>query len=153
MQLGIIGMPSVGKTTIFELLTESRNKTYNVGKANVAMARIPDERIDYLSQLYKPKKTAYAQIEVVDIPGLIPGAEKAAVLFLDSVRKADALLQVVRVFENNEIPSYSNEINPLKDIETINYELLLADLDLIEKRIERINNNKKRNTDINARAQ
>ena len=145
MQLGIIGMPSVGKTTIFELLTESRDRVHNVGKTNVAMARIPDERIDYLSQLYKPKKTSFAQLEVVDIPGLIPGAEKAAVLFLDSVRKADALLHVVRVFEDSEVPSFINEINPLKDIETINYELLLADLDLIEKRMERINNNKKKN--------
>ncbi|ABI68482.1 redox-regulated ATPase YchF [Syntrophomonas wolfei] len=145
MQLGIIGMPSVGKTTVFELLTESRDRVHSVGKTNVAMARIPDERIDYLSQLYKPKKTSYAQLEVVDIPGLIPGAEKAAVLFLDSVRKADALLHVVRVFEDSEVPSFNNEINPVKDIETINYELLLADLDLIEKRMERINNNKKKN--------
>lgn len=145
MQLGIIGMPLVGKTTIFELLTESQERAHNTGKANTAMARIPDERIDYLIKMYKPKKTAYAQLEIVDIPGLVPGAEKASSVFLESIRKADALLHVVRVFENASVPVFNNEIDPIKDIETINYELLLADLDLIEKRIERINSNKKKN--------
>jgi len=146
MQLGIIGMPLTGKTTIFELLTDNKkNKFYNSGKTNTAMARIPDDRIDYLSNLYKPKKSTYAQLEIVDIPGLIPGAEKATVLFLDTVRKADALLQVVRVFDDPSVPVFDNEINPVKDIENINYELLMADLDLIEKRIERINSNKKKN--------
>lgn len=145
MQLGIIGLPLVGKTTVFELLTESSDKSHNTGKANLGMARIPDARIDYLSELYKPKKTTYAQLEVVDIPGLVPGAEKTASLFLDSVRRADALLHVVRVFDDESVPALNNEINPVKDIETINYELLLADLDLIEKRIARINANKKKN--------
>ncbi|MDD4549834.1 MAG: redox-regulated ATPase YchF [Syntrophomonadaceae bacterium] len=145
MQLGIIGMPLVGKTTIYDLLTESQAKTHNTGKANTAMGRIPDNRIDYLSNFYKPKKTTYAQLEIVDIPGLVPGADKAASVFLDTVRKADALLHVVRVFKSDSVPVYNNEINPVQDIETINYELLLADLDLIEKRIERINDNKKRN--------
>lgn len=145
MQLGIIGMPSVGKTTIFELLTESKEKSLNSGKANLGMARVPDTRIDFLSDLFKPKKTTYAQMEIVDIPGLLPGAEKATAMFLDAVRKADALLHVVRVFDDKSVPSISDEINPLKDIETINYELLLADLDMIEKRIDRINSNKKKN--------
>lgn len=141
MQLGIIGLPMVGKTTIFELLTEHESTTSNAMKANVAMAKIPDKRIDYLTKLVKPKKTIYAQLEVVDIPGLVPGADKSANIFLDSVRKADALLHVVRAFENDMV----GPIQPLKDIETINYELLLADLDLIEKRITRINENKKKN--------
>ncbi len=145
MQLGIIGLPLVGKTTVFELLTESANKNLNTAKANLGMARIPDDRIDYLSGIYKPKKTTYAQLEVVDIPGLAPGAEKTAGVFLDAVRRADALLHVVRVFSDQTVPDFDNDINPLKDIETINYELLLADLDLIEKRIERINSNKKKN--------
>jgi hypothetical protein len=145
MQLGIIGLPLVGKTTVFELLTQSSDKSHNNARANLGMARIPDNRIDFLSNLYKPKKTTYAQLEVIDIPGLVPGAEKTASVFLDSVRRADALLHVVRVFENDAVPTLNNEINPVKDIENINYELLLADLDLIEKRIDRINTNKKKN--------
>ncbi|HBQ25547.1 MAG TPA: redox-regulated ATPase YchF, partial [Syntrophomonas sp.] len=144
-QLGIIGLPLVGKTTVFELLTQSSDKSHNNARANLGMARIPDNRIDFLSNLYKPKKTTYAQLEVIDIPGLVPGAEKTASVFLDSVRRADALLHVVRVFENDAVPTLNNEINPVKDIENINYELLLADLDLIEKRIDRINTNKKKN--------
>lgn len=145
MQLGIIGMPGVGKTTLFELLSNQRNKANSQGKANTAIAKIPDARIDHLSSLYKPKKTSYAQLELVDIPGLIPGADKGANVFLDAVRKADALLHVVRLFENDAVPSIYDSIDPLRDIETISYELLLADLDLIEKRIERIENNKKKN--------
>jgi len=144
MQLGIIGMPMVGKTSIFELLTENTARAHGGNKTNVAMARIPDARIDYLSGMFKPKKTTYAQMEVVDIPGLVPGADRAATVFLDSVRKADALLMVVRVFDDESIPIFGDNINPVNDIETINYELLLADLDLIEKRIERINANKKK---------
>jgi len=144
MQLGIIGLPMVGKTTVFELLTESSDKSHNAAKANMGMARIPDIRIDFLSNMYKPKKTTYAQLEVVDIPGLVPGAEKAAGVFLDAVRRADALLHVVRVFKNEAL-ALNDEIDPVKDIETINYELLLADLDLIEKRIDKINSHKKRN--------
>ena len=141
MQLGIIGLPMVGMTTIFELLTEHENKSANTSKANIAMAKIPDYRIDYLSKMFNPKKTTYAQLEVVDIPGLIPGADKSANIFLDAIRKADALLHVVRAFEND----MAGSVQPLKDIETINYELLLADLALIEKRITRINENKKKN--------
>lgn len=142
MQLGIIGMPLVGKTTIFELLTESKITTQ--GKNNIAMAKIPDQRIDRLSDMYHPKKTTYAQLEIVDIPGLVPGAEKGAAVFLDAVRRADALLHVVRVFDSDLVPSINNTINPIGDIETIKYELLLADLDLVEKRIERINSSKKK---------
>jgi len=146
MQIGIIGMPMVGKTTIFELLTEGSAKAHAGGaRANTAIARIPDERIDYLSRLYKPRKTTYAQMEVVDIPGLTPGAERSSALFLDNVRRADALLMVIRIFDNPSIPVFGDNIDPVKSIETINYELLLSDLDLIEKRIDRINNNKKKN--------
>jgi len=144
MQLGIIGMPSVGKTTIFELLSNQRDKANSQGKANSAIARIPDERIDKLSAMFKPKKTSYAQLELVDIPGLVPGVEKGSHVFLDSVRKADALLHVVRLFQNDAVPYIYENIDPMRDIEMISYELLLADLDLIEKRIERINASKKK---------
>jgi len=145
MQLGIIGMPMVGKTTIFGLLTGSIDKGGSQGKTNIAIAKIPDARIDYLSGVFKPKKTTLAQLEVVDIPGLMPGGEKSAALFLDGVRKADALLHVVRLFDNDAVPSVNDSIDPIRDIETVTYELLLSDLDLIEKRIDRINKNKKRN--------
>lgn len=145
MQLGIIGMPSVGKTTIFELLSNQRDKANSQGKANSAIARIPDERIDKLSAIFKPKKTIYAQLELVDIPGLVPGQEKGSHVFLDSVRKADALLHVVRLFQNDAVPYFYEKIDPMRDIEMISYELLLADLDLIEKRIERIHASKKKN--------
>ncbi|NLO22432.1 MAG: redox-regulated ATPase YchF [Syntrophomonadaceae bacterium] len=140
MQLGIVGMPMVGKSTIFELLTENTGKGSVPGKANTAMARVPDYRIDRLSDYYKPKKTTYAQLEVVDIPGLVPGGEKAASVFLDAVRQADALLLVIKAFAN----SPNEQVDPVEDIETLNYELLLADLDLIEKRIKRIEENKKK---------
>ncbi|MEA4925828.1 MAG: redox-regulated ATPase YchF [Syntrophomonadaceae bacterium] len=145
MQLGLIGMPMVGKTTLFELLTESYNKAGSQGKANTAIARVPDKRIDYLSGVFKPKKTTYAQLELIDIPGLMPGGEKSASLFLDAVRKADALLHVVRLFDTEAVPYIYDTIDPIRDIENISYELLLSDLDLIEKRIDRINSNKKRN--------
>lgn len=140
MQLGILGMPMVGKTTIFELLTENTGKATVTGKTNTAMARVPDYRVEKLSEYYKPKKTTYAQLEIVDIPGLVPGGEKATTVFLEAVRQADALLLVIRAFSDGQ----ADGINPVSDIETLNYELLLADLDLIEKRLQRINQSKKR---------
>jgi GTP-binding protein YchF len=144
MQLGLIGMPQVGKTTLFELLTGTEDKGNSQGKTNTAIARVPDERIDYLSGVFKPKKTTYAQLELIDIPGLMPGAEKSATVFLDTVRRSDALLHVVRLFDDESVPFIYDSIDPIRDIETISYELLLSDLDLIEKRIGRINKNKKR---------
>jgi ribosome-binding ATPase len=144
MQLGLIGMPLVGKTTLFELMTGTHDKNSNQNKANSAMVKVPDDRIDYLVGVFRPKKTTYAQLELIDIPGLMPGQEKSANIFLDSVRKADALLQVIRLFDNQSVPYIFDTLEPMRDINTINYELLLADLDLIEKRIERINANKKR---------
>lgn len=149
MQLGIIGMPMVGKTTLFELLTGIYDKSDSQGKANTAMARVPDDRISYLSEVFKPKKTTYAQLELIDIPGLMPGADINANLFLNAVRNADALIHVVRLFDNQSVPYIYDNIDPIRDIETISYELLLSDLDLVEKRIERINKSKKRNLMLN----
>ena len=140
MQLGIIGMPFSGKTTVFELLTETKIGNKNQTKANIAMVKIPDRRIDRLSRFYRPKKTTYAQLELVDIPGINEADRKSSNLFLDAVRRADALLQVVRVFSD----STGLSLAPLQEIENIAYELLLSDLDLIEKRIERINEGKKK---------
>lgn len=143
MQLGLIGLPLSGKTTLFELLTESRGVEGRHGKTNLATIRIPDERIDFLASLYRPKKTTYAQLEIVDIPGLVPGSDKGANTFLNSVREVDALVHVVRAFEDDNIPHVQGSIDPLRDIELVNYELLLSDLDLVERRIARIKEGKK----------
>ncbi|SFH31746.1 hypothetical protein SAMN05660649_04718 [Desulfotomaculum arcticum] len=147
---GIIGLPMVGKTTIFNLVTESGLETSNylTGKTeiNVEMAEVPDTRIDFLSGLYKPKKTIYAQIQFSDVPGLVRGASEGKGVgnkFLDGIRNADLLVQVVRAFSNKDVPHVDGDIDPVRDIETVNLELLLADMDLVEKRIKRIEEGKK----------
>jgi GTP-binding protein YchF len=142
MKLGILGMPLSGKTTVFELLAETRIDNRNQKKANLAMVRIPDKRIDHLSSVYKPKKTTYAQLEIVDIPGINESERKSSGMFLDNVRKADALLLIVRGFADVS----GLAADPMGDMENLSYELLLSDLDLIEKRIQRINDSKKKNT-------
>jgi hypothetical protein len=103
-------------------------KDFRCWKDQYCHSRVPDERIDFLSARFKPKKTTYAQLELVDIPGLVPGAEKSAHVFLDAVRKSDALLHVVRLFDSGNAPFIYDSINPLRDIETVSYELLLSDL-------------------------
>lgn len=150
MEIGIVGLPMVGKTTIFNLVTNAGVETsgYLTGKTetNVGMAKVPDKRIDYLSDMYKPKKTTYAQIQFSDVPGLVRGSSQGKGVgnrFLDSIRKSDLLVHVVRAFENPGVPHSDGSIDPLRDVETIDMELLLADLDLVEKRIERIKGGKK----------
>jgi len=144
MQLGLIGLPLVGKTTLFDLLTEGRHRETMQGKASVATVRIPDRRVDLLSNLFQPKKTTYAQLEIVDIPGLVPGSDKGASSFLNAVREADALVHVVRAFVGDNVPHVEGDIDPIRDIELVNYELLLADLELVEKRVARIKEGKKK---------
>jgi GTPase involved in cell partitioning and DNA repair len=135
MQLGIVGMPMVGKSTIFELLTENTSKGSVPGKSSSAMARVPDYRVDRLSEYYKPKKTTYAQLEVVDIPGLVPGGEKAARVFLDAVRQADALLMVIKVYMRKE-----------KMRESSNW--IKKSLDALEERIKNLEYLCQRNRDL-----
>ncbi len=139
MQLGIIGLPQSGKSTVFDLLTSSVNNSSNYLKSRSAIARVPDERIEFLSNMYKPKKTTYAQMNIVDIPGLVPGT--SANVFLESIRQVDALLYVLRAFHDKEGNAI---VDPVGDFETINYELLLSDLDLVERRIEKIKQSKKK---------
>ncbi len=147
---GIVGLPMVGKTTLFNLVTHSELETSNylTGKTeiNVAMAEVPDTRLDFLINLYKPKKNAYAQIQFSDVPGLVRGASEGKGVgnrFLDGIRNADLLVHVVRAFSNKDVPHVDGEIDPMRDIETVNLELLLADMDLVEKRIQRIEEGKK----------
>ncbi|KJS23055.1 MAG: hypothetical protein VR72_02415 [Clostridiaceae bacterium BRH_c20a] len=143
MKIGIIGLSSVGKTTIFNLLTNTKATTgaYGAKDVNIGMAKVPDKRMDYLIDLYKPKKTSYAQIEFIDIAGIVP--EGGTRKFLDEVRDCDAIVHVVRTFDNKDVPHVTEIINPVKDLETVDMELLFADLELIDKRIERIKAGKK----------
>ena len=140
----------MGKTTMFNLLTGAEEEVagFSTGKidANIGIAKIPDERIDFLSQLYQPKKTTYATIEVVDVPGLVSGSSTGKGVgnqFLDNVRKTDALIHIVRAFNSDDVIHVEGSIDPMRDIETVNMELLFADLGVIDNRIERIKTAKK----------
>ena len=150
MKIGLIGLPTVGKTSLFNLLTGSNIEVteFSQGKveANLGIAKIPDERIDFLTSIYKPNKTTYATIEVIDVPGLVKGSSAGKGVgnqFLDNIRKVDLLVHVLRVFENDNVIHAEGSIDPMRDIETINLELLFADLGVIENRINRIETSKK----------
>ncbi|MBM7854032.1 GTP-binding protein YchF [Desulfohalotomaculum tongense] len=147
---GLVGLPLVGKTTIFNLLTNSDLETSNflTGKTetHVGVAKVPDKRIDFLAEMFKPRKTTYAQIQVSDVPGLMRGASQGQGVgnkFMDDIRNVDMLVHVVRAFNNPDVPHVEDSIDPMRDIETISTELLFADMELLEKRIERIQNGKK----------
>ncbi|MHB1420510.1 MAG: redox-regulated ATPase YchF [Bacillota bacterium] len=148
---GLIGLPTVGKTTFYNLLTRAGVETsgFMTGKAsaNVGMATIPDPRIDFLVDIFHPRKTAYAQLQVIDVPGLVPGSsgiKGTGNEFLNAVRDVDALIHILRVFENPQVIHVDGAVDIIRDLETVNLELLLADLELVEKRIERIQNAKKK---------
>lgn len=147
---GIIGVPLVGKTTLFNLLTLANIETsrFQTGKteANVGIARVPDKRIDYLSNMFKPKKTTYAQIEYTDIAGVSPNntVAKGGNPFLAAVRGVDALVLVVRAFSNPEILHPLGNIDPVRDFNEVWAELFLSDLDAVEKRITKLESSKKR---------
>jgi len=150
MKIGLVGLPSVGKTTLFNLLTGAEPDTTDYSKVKVegtlGIAKVPDERVDFLSKMYNPKKTTYATMEVIDLPGLVRGSsmgEGVGNRFLDNVRKTDALIHIIRAFENDNVPHVDGNIDPIRDIETINLELLLSDLGVIENRINRIETGKK----------
>ncbi|AFV12058.1 GTP-dependent nucleic acid-binding protein EngD [Thermacetogenium phaeum DSM 12270] len=140
---GIVGLPLVGKTTLFNVLTQSEEETSTFAgrtKTNARLARIPDERLDFLASLYHPRKVTPATLEVIDVPGLNRGAGAA---FLAAVRDVDALIHVVRAFRNEAIPHVDGTLNPVRDLDTINVELFLADLQMVETRLERIAASKK----------
>jgi len=150
MKIGLIGLPMTGKTTFFNLLTGTGgagDSSQSKNEAVAGTARIPDKRIDYLAGIYKPKKVTYAALDIIDIPGITPEGPtvkgSSAYHFLESVRQVDALVHVVRVFGDESVMHIEGTIDPMRDIETINMELLFADLAIIENRIQRIESGKK----------
>lgn len=152
MQTGIIGLPQVGKTTLFKILTKA-NVAAQAGarggarsESHVGIARVPDARLDKLAALYKPKKTTYATVEYVDVGGALreKGKESAA---LTQLREVDALAHVVRVFENPSVPHAAGAIDPLRDAENLDLELVLSDLDQVLKRLERLEKDLKKKKD------
>jgi GTP-binding protein YchF len=145
MKIGLIGLAASGKTTLFSLLTGSGGDAAARMEAHIGMARVPDGRIDFLSAMYKPRKTIYAQIEFTDIPGFAPGS--GGHHFLNAARNVDALVQVVRAFTNPLVPHPADTIDPGRDLDLLHSELLLADLEIIEKRIEKLASGKQKQTD------
>lgn len=150
MKIGIVGLPNVGKSTMFNAITnagaECANYPFCTIEPNVGMVAVPDERLDALTKMYEPEKTTHAVIEFVDIAGLVKGASKGEGLgnkFLSHIREVDSIAEVVRCFEDTNVVHVDGNISPKRDIETINLELIFADIETIEKRLEKAKKNLK----------
>ncbi len=150
MKLGIVGLPNVGKSTLFNAITkagaEAANYPFCTIEPNIGVVTVPDERVTKLSEIYHSKKTIYTTIEFCDIAGLVKGASKGEGLgnkFLGHIREVEAIVHVVRCFEDGNVVHVDGRIDPVSDIETINMELILSDMEVLERRIQKTTRNLK----------